>query len=344
MTKRAGDPIISLEGLDDLRERAAFLGKFAFADALQEAVNELADRGVEELSYRWSGAIEGGAVPFANVDPRSSRSAVKARKRSGATKGVAEASVAVGKKQSAFLKFQLGEADKREPGDAGAASEANFIPVPETLSTILGIKVTKQGNLPRNALKKLVALAREGRVGKTIQGRDMRGRYTASKEGRRYGNVFYGTPRSKRGPQQKGKRTQVKGFWWRPDKDVARLRPLAFAVPVSRYPKQSLVPVWNDALTAAGADLPSVLRPILERVIDARYGRRDRGYSKKLGDAREKRSTATALKAMKAEAEKQAAAASAGVNLEGIAQAKRDAARARKAAYDKARRARQKAR
>lgn len=189
---------IDVSGLEDLRERAAYLGKYAWADALQEGMNELAEAAVDHLADDWDKAIEGGPVPFANVSRKKS-SAVRAVTRKGATKGIAEASVAVQPKQSAFLKYALGAADEREPGDVGAAEKYNFIPIPTTLKRVRGfrLKVTDEGNLPRRTQAKLVA-ASERKTGPIPQTRDGRGRFQKTETGDAgHVGTFFGTVRKK---------------------------------------------------------------------------------------------------------------------------------------------------
>lgn len=185
--------LVDLSGLEDLRERASYLGRYAWADALQSAMNELAEAAVDHLADDWDKAIEGGPTPFSRVSRKRS-SAVRAITRRGATKGVAEAEVRVQDRQSAFLKFALGQEDVREPGDVGVASQANFIPIEDALKSRARIRLTRYGNLPRNALSKLVAQAKATKAGANPQGQDGRGRFQSTeRKGAGASGIFYGT-------------------------------------------------------------------------------------------------------------------------------------------------------
>ena len=253
---------IDISGLEDLEARFAALGKYRFADALQEAVNELADIAIGDLAGRFDRNIEGGPAAFTKIKPGKGSSSVIAKKRSGAKRGVAEASIVVRPKQSAYLKYMLGEDDRREPGDVGIATRHNYIPI-ETNLADLGIKLTKQGGLPRNALAKLLAMSKEGKVGPAVRRRGDKGRFLATGDGdQTLGAPFFGRPRKKDGS------LGTLGWWLRGTHRGDKTLPLALAIPVSDYSRKDyLVPSWNRSVDLASSKLNDRLRSILEEVL-----------------------------------------------------------------------------
>ena len=270
------DTLIDISGLDELELRFQALGKYAFADALQTAVNDVAQASVRQMEGRFDRNIEGGPSRFTKIKPGKRSSSVIANTRRGATKGVAEASVAVRPMQARHLQFMLGERDEREPGIAGVADAYNFIPVFEHLRAF-GIRKTKAGGLPRNALSKLVAKAKQGQVGDVERERGPDGKLLATTEGdRTAGAPFFGRPRRKDGA------FSPLGFWRRGKDRGHRPLPLAFAVEESDYGKKDyLVPSWNKSIDVAASGLQDRLRERLEEILaDMRLERTARASRK----------------------------------------------------------------
>lgn len=86
MKARTVSGYIRVEGLGDIAEAFDYLGKYAFADALQTALNETAQDAVERMEAPFAAAIEGGPVPFTKIKPGKRSNSVVARTQKGATK------------------------------------------------------------------------------------------------------------------------------------------------------------------------------------------------------------------------------------------------------------------
>ena len=131
-----------------------------FGGAIQGALNSTAVDAQTETGKRFESAIQGGPSKFTEVRPGSRRSSIVARDRRFRAGREPEASTAVQRIQSSYLKYMLDESTgERKPGDVGAANVFNFIPTVDGMSR-MGLRLTAQGNFPRSTLKRLFKMAR----------------------------------------------------------------------------------------------------------------------------------------------------------------------------------------
>lgn len=238
--------------------------------AVQEALNATAVSAQRRVGRAFDAEIEDGPTPFTKVRPGSKTSSVLARDRRYRRTSDPEASTAVQKKQSSYLKYMLDESDGvREPGEVGAAEKFNFVPVLKNVDLLSKLGVTPtRGNLPRGALRKLFRRAesmkarveRERRAGKseadlTKLGRRLRRKRAKEREaaaldpGTTMQEIFFGVPR--------GQPSRQRGFWVRPRRrpgsvDVKKkITLIVSARPRSRYTKDYLTDDWNKAHVGA---------------------------------------------------------------------------------------------
>ena len=292
---------INVEGLGDIAEAFDFLGKYAFSDALQTALTETAQDAVARMADPFAAAIEGGPVPFTRIKPGKRSSAVVARTQKGATKGVAEASVAVQPNQAEYLAWVLGADGDREPGEAGVATKHNFIAASGNKALRpFGLRVDKYGNLNKRAahgngvIGHLGDLAKAGRVGKVDQKRDARNRFLATETGdRTKGTVFWGRPKSKSGTER------ALGFYGRPKKRDGKIVPLVYAVPRSRYEGDYAVPAWNNGIEGAINGLEERVVKRLLQILEEKRGVVSAKYKARLARERDRRAKARAQRELK---------------------------------------------
>ncbi|WP_185982569.1 hypothetical protein [Aureimonas mangrovi] len=171
---------VQVQGLDQLAKRFDFLGD-ALPQAMQAALDDVAEAAVKAMATKFNGSIEGGPAPFTKIVPGSKRSSVVTSKRRKGGDGEPEASIRFQRIQSAYLKFHLDDdrgrrETERDAGDVGAASAYNLTPIRKNLSRWQGISVNAQGNLPRGAVRKLVRRSRTSQqVLKDNEDRNRRG-------------------------------------------------------------------------------------------------------------------------------------------------------------------------
>lgn len=288
---------VEIRGLTEMAAAFEQLGKHAFGDAVQEALNDTAADAVGRMAVGFETSIDDGPVDFTRPVKGSTRSSVLSSRQRGATKGQAESSVKVQAKQSAYLKYALGEDESRPAGDVGAAEEYNFVPIPGELARAQGIHLTPEGSLPKNTLRTLIRRAQSQRgrdrakLAKKGPVTDEALKALRIKRKKRLGlkrvDQFVGDKRSGgRNDSWFGKRKgaggrlgRTVGFWGRPANRKGEPRLLVAAVPRSRYDGH-LVEPWNDAVVGAADTLPRTMERrlgvILDRLVAARAARRRR--------------------------------------------------------------------
>ncbi|GGD26011.1 hypothetical protein [Aureimonas glaciei] len=259
-----------------------------FPDVVRRSLNDVARDASERMKTVFEREIEGGPSRFSQVKPGArSGSVISNFARKGGSLGDLESSIAVNRLQSTYLKYSLGEETVRELGDAGAASEFNFLfSGTRRQANSFGLSPDAHGNLPRNSLRKLVRAAQSQRardkanVAKKAQkqGRDVQeGEFEALRAGRKAkgktrrvdqrvgaaqgSNVFFGTLRRGRG---------AVGFWQRPDDRKDKPTLLVLGVKRSTYRSDKLLRGWNRAVLAASEELP---RSLQKRLAAALAGR-----------------------------------------------------------------------
>ncbi|SMC58250.1 hypothetical protein SAMN06297251_10462 [Fulvimarina manganoxydans] len=242
MAVREGLIEIDPRHLARVREQYRDLGEQAFGKALQKSVNEVLDIATVKIGQAFEREIEGGPVPFTRVQPRTKKGSVIALKGFyAAQSGEVLGKVVVRPMQAAYLKYHLGDEMVRRPGDAGVAEEYNYIPSDvAALERGQGVRLTAQGNLPKNSLKKLIKRA------------------NATKKSKKHRPLYFGrlgTPANPVGPL---------GFWQTPERPAGfkgrvKKELLIHAAKESKYPRAFLLPHWNRAVEEASTHLPRLL-------------------------------------------------------------------------------------
>ena len=247
----ANQPLIEMDprALRRLRDEYRDLSDRSFGKALQKGVNDCLDIATTKMQRVFETEIEGGPTRWTQVQPGQKKGSVVAKKGFFAANanGEVEGRIFVMPNQSRYLKYMLGEARLRRPGDVGIAEKYNFIPMDDESDDLedQGIKITQHGNMPRNSLRKFV---RRVSAPPPAPG--------ARKRRKRYKDIFFGRLGSRANP--KG----PLGFRQRPDPMPGirqRNTLLILAAKASRYPKDYLVPGWNRAVRLAADELPRLV-------------------------------------------------------------------------------------
>lgn len=229
--------------LDDLSERSLKRVLYGSLDDVSEDANR-------RLSRVFDRQIEGGPTDFTRILPGSKTSSVVNNRAQRSGRRILS-TLQVQRRQSTYLKYALGDEADRDAGDVGAAEAHVFVPNEDNLSKSQGIRLTGEGNMPRNALKTLVKRSKPRGLTKTGKRR---------KPGR-FGGVFFG----------KAGRGSTMGFWQRSanDGEEKNRAPslLVLAVPRARYDDDNLQRGWNKAVGDAMDEIPSIVRKRLAAVL-----------------------------------------------------------------------------
>ncbi|KTR06886.1 hypothetical protein NS365_05480 [Aureimonas ureilytica] len=286
------DLVVSIDDREIRRAAKAYarLGE-SVPRAIRDSLSEIAVDAQERLRDRWQRDIEGGPARFSEIQPGGRKGAVLDRRARQDGDGITS-SIAVNRLQSTYLKYSLGEERVRTPGDAGAASDYNFIWT-GTRAAMRGVGVTvdKHGNLPRNSLRKLI------RASTSQRDRDRANvKKRAAEAGREATDEDFSAFRQSRKARSKGEIRRVDqrvgagsgsqiffgrlrrggsgpvGFWQRPFDSEGKGRPslLVLGVERSTYRSDKLLDGWNESVMQAAEDLSRKLQKRLQASLNGR--------------------------------------------------------------------------
>ncbi len=183
--------IVTVGGLNELETRFRRLG-VAFGPNAQAAPNEVAASALKRLQPVFETVIEQPVASTAIKPTGRSSSVVRDRGRWADGDAEIASQVRVSDLQSRYLKYQLGEEDTRLPGDAGVASEWNFIPMRDADDALeeQGAMVRNGQNLGRGLLRRLFRRAEQQRA--KIRTAWAAGRRVSMTGSLRYRQLFFG--------------------------------------------------------------------------------------------------------------------------------------------------------